>query len=156
MTAPAPARSPFNVMLAPLDESPTAIQVFETAVVLARLVGAQVHLLRVVAMDPAFPPAAHVVPDGLEKKLLADGLAALQGFMAGAAGVDFAPARVVIGDPWRCILEAATQIGADVIVMGSHRYHGMDRVLGTVAAKVVNHATRNVLVVHPRPVGDSA
>ncbi|HVU00723.1 MAG TPA: universal stress protein [Polyangiaceae bacterium] len=31
--------------------------------------------------------------------------------------------------------------------MGSHGYGTLDRVLGTTAAKVVNHAARSVLVV---------
>jgi nucleotide-binding universal stress UspA family protein len=36
----------------------------------------------------------------------------------------------------------------DLIVIGSHGYHGLDRVLGTTAARVSNLARRNVLVVH--------
>jgi nucleotide-binding universal stress UspA family protein len=32
----------------------------------------------------------------------------------------------------------------------SHHYHGVERVLGTVASRVVNHSDRNVLVVHER------
>ena len=35
----------------------------------------------------------------------------------------------------------------DLIVIGSHGYGGIDRVIGTTAAKVVNHADRSVLVV---------
>ena len=151
MTELSPAGSPFRIVLVALDESAAASQVFETAVGLARLAGAQIHLLRVVIMDPVFPPAAHATPDGLESQLLSAGLAALEKLMAAAPGVAFGPVRLVIGDPWRRILEAATEVDADLIVMGSHRYHGMDRVLGTVASKVVNHADRNVLVVHPRP-----
>jgi nucleotide-binding universal stress UspA family protein len=32
--------------------------------------------------------------------------------------------------------------------MGSHHYQGLDHVLGTTAAHVVNHARRDVFVVH--------
>jgi len=32
-------------------------------------------------------------------------------------------------------------------VIGSHGYGGLDRLLGTTAARVVNHADRNVLIV---------
>ena len=35
----------------------------------------------------------------------------------------------------------------DLIVIGSHGFGTIDRILGTTAAKVVNHAERNVLVV---------
>ena len=80
--------------------------------------------------------------------------AGLRGFMDGAPAVRFGPPIVVEGDPWRRVLEVSRQLDVDLIVMGSHRYHGLDRVLGTVAAKVVNHADRNVLVVHERgPAG---
>ena len=71
--------------------------------------------------------------------------------------VQFGPPIVVFGDPWRVIVENAANFDVDLIVIGSHRYHGrLDRVLGTVAAKVVNHADRNVLVVHERGVARDA
>ncbi len=38
----------------------------------------------------------------------------------------------------------------DLIVLGSHGYGGIDRLLGTTAAHVANRAERNVLVVHER------
>ena len=44
----------------------------------------------------------------------------------------------------------ATGAGADCIVIGSHGYSGFDRILGTNAAKVVNHAECSVLVVRER------
>jgi nucleotide-binding universal stress UspA family protein len=41
----------------------------------------------------------------------------------------------------------ARSVEADLIVIGSHGYAGFDRLLGTTAAKVVNHAHCSVLVV---------
>jgi nucleotide-binding universal stress UspA family protein len=64
------------------------------------------------------------------------------------AGV-VAGVRVELGTPWRSILDAARRAGADLVVIGSHGYGGLDRLLGTTAAKVVNHADRSVLVVRP-------
>jgi universal stress protein F len=55
--------------------------------------------------------------------------------------------RVVIGSPWQSICETAHRLGCDLVVIGSHGYSGVDRVLGTTAAKVVNHAPCSVLVV---------
>ena len=49
--------------------------------------------------------------------------------------------------PWVGICRSAREHEAELIVIGSHGYGGLDRVLGTTAAKVVNHADRNVLVV---------
>ena len=55
--------------------------------------------------------------------------------------------HVAIGSPWQSICETARRLGSDLIVIGSHGYSGVDRLLGTTAAKVVNHAACSVLVV---------
>jgi universal stress protein A len=136
--------------LVPLDGSAVAPVVFMTAVQMARAFDAQIHLLRVLTIDPVFPPAAHVMPDGLEPKLVAEAQGELKKWMASVAGVTFGPALVVLGDPWRQILDVARAVNVDLIVIGSHRYHGSDRILGTVSSKVVNHADRDVLVIHRR------
>jgi nucleotide-binding universal stress UspA family protein len=56
-----------------------------------------------------------------------------------------------VGSPWDGICRAAAKFDADLIVIGSHGYGTLERLLGTTAAKVVNHADRSVLVVRPRP-----
>jgi len=48
------------------------------------------------------------------------------------------------------ICRTARELDADLIVIGSHGYGGIDRVLATTAARVVNHADRSVLVARPR------
>lgn len=148
--------SSFRTLLVALDGSAIAPVVFMTAVEMAKRLGARIQLLRVLTIDPVFPPAAHVKPDGLEPKLIADARAELEKWMTSVIDVDFEPARVVLGDPWRQILDVAKGLDADLIVVGSHRYHGVDRILGTVASKVVNHADRDVLVVHRRNSGRSS
>lgn len=45
---------------------------------------------------------------------------------------------------------AAAKYDVDLIVVGSHGYHGWDRVLGTTASRVANLADRDVLVVRER------
>jgi nucleotide-binding universal stress UspA family protein len=42
------------------------------------------------------------------------------------------------------------ELDVDLIVLGSHGYYGMDRILGTTAANVANLAHRGVLVVRER------
>lgn len=51
------------------------------------------------------------------------------------------------GVPWSAICEEAKAIHADLIVLGSHGYSALDRILGTTAAKVVNHSECSVMVV---------
>lgn len=56
---------------------------------------------------------------------------------------------VLDGNPRVTIVEEAKRWGADLIVVGSHRYRGVKRVLfGSVAQTVVSHATCSVEVVY--------
>jgi nucleotide-binding universal stress UspA family protein len=57
---------------------------------------------------------------------------------------------VRIGVPWEAICAAARDEHVDLLVIGSHGYSGIDRVLGTTAARIVNHAGCSVLVARPR------
>jgi nucleotide-binding universal stress UspA family protein len=70
--------------------------------------------------------------------------------LARDAGLD-ATALVEIGSPvWQRIVEVADERGASVIVIGSRGRSGLSYVLlGSVAAAVVQHSKRTVLVVHP-------
>jgi nucleotide-binding universal stress UspA family protein len=61
-----------------------------------------------------------------------------------------------LATPWDGICRAAIELDADLIVLGSHGYGALDRVLGTTAAKVVNHADRSVLVVRSKPPSSEA
>jgi nucleotide-binding universal stress UspA family protein len=59
--------------------------------------------------------------------------------------------KVVIGSPWQSICETARSLRSPLVIIGSHGYSGIDRLLGTTAAKVVNHAPCSVLVVRDVP-----
>lgn len=64
-----------------------------------------------------------------------------------AAGVDATSERRD-GDPATEILAAATAAGADIIVVGTHGRTGLARLAkGSVAGKVLHHATSSVLIV---------
>jgi nucleotide-binding universal stress UspA family protein len=60
----------------------------------------------------------------------------------------FAGSEIVVGNPVIKILEAADNIAADVIVMGTHSKGVLEHAfLGSVAEKVLNKATRPVFVI---------
>jgi nucleotide-binding universal stress UspA family protein len=61
------------------------------------------------------------------------------------------PTLRIAAQPWRAILQAADDLDVDLIVLGSHGYGGLDRILGTTAGKVTNGSARNVLVIHRYP-----
>jgi nucleotide-binding universal stress UspA family protein len=138
-------------LLAAIDESERGKLVFATAAAMAGDLDAQLFVLRVLTMPLDVPPAAHTLLDGVVGKMAENARSELSQLMTGAPPqVRLGPPLIVEGEPWRRILEVSREFDVDLIVVGSHRYHGLDRVLGTVAAKVVNHADRNVLVVHER------
>ena len=61
--------------------------------------------------------------------------------------------EVLIGSPESRIVETAEEIGADLIIVGSHGYNRWERLLlGSVSDSVVHHAPCSVFVV--RTPGD--
>lgn len=56
--------------------------------------------------------------------------------------------EIRVGNPGLEIADYAAELGADLIVIPSHGYHGVKRlVLGSVAERVIRHATCDVLVL---------
>jgi nucleotide-binding universal stress UspA family protein len=144
-------------ILVPLDESPRAAGVLEAALEIAERFGASLRLFRAIAVPPDWPAAAAGNPvDPLPGHLTDLAVAELDELGRRAAErVVVVPPIARIGEqPWRLIVALADELDVDLVVIGSHGYHGLDRVLGTNAGRVVNFAHRNVLVVHarvPRP-----
>lgn len=57
-------------------------------------------------------------------------------------------AHAITGDPGMTICEYANQVSADVVVIASHGYHGLNRlILGSTAERVVRHCDAPVLVL---------
>jgi general stress protein 26/nucleotide-binding universal stress UspA family protein len=72
-----------------------------------------------------------------------------------AAGLNAEP-LVRHGDPRSVIVEEAKEWGADLIILGSHGFTGLKRLLlGSVAQSVVSHAPCSVEVVRPKSAGDA-
>lgn len=70
-----------------------------------------------------------------------------------AARLDIPESRqfVEIGSPKVEIIRVAEEIGADLIVVGSHGRHGIGLLLGSTASSVIHHAKCDVLAVRLRP-----
>jgi nucleotide-binding universal stress UspA family protein len=137
-------------ILVAVDDSVRAPHVLATAANLARLTKAKLRVYRAVAVPPDFTPAGAAEGDRLPKHLNRIAIDRIQELLEPFADVF---SEVVVGQshsPARAILHAADAFDADLIVIGSHGYDLVDRLLGTTAATVVNSATRDVLVVHRR------
>ena len=75
---------------------------------------------------------------------------------AGAQGLTIS-SEILKGIPKEAIVEEAEAWGADLIVMGSHRYTGLKRMfLGSVSHAVMTHARCSVEIVRSREAGHEA
>lgn len=87
-------------------------------------------------------------PEGHERKMHEQAESLLERFVSERVpdGIDVRR-FVESGTIYRAIIETADRIGADLIVVGSHRPGLEDYLLGPNAARVVRHSSKCVLVV---------
>jgi nucleotide-binding universal stress UspA family protein len=139
-------------ILVALDDSPRAAAVLRAADFYSKTTGAPLVLLSVIPAHVPLPAEALISePAQIEALLHEQAVARLN-----KLGSELVPAvtwtvLVRTGVAWEVICDEAEKLGSTLIMLGSHGYDALDRVIGTTAQKVVNHATRNVLVVRNEP-----
>ncbi|UQA62573.1 universal stress protein [Polyangium aurulentum] len=135
-------------ILVGLDASPRSKNVLDAALDLARRTSSKLVLFRAVGIPVELPPEAYALPpDSLGDLLEAEARKFLEREASAVPAELLGGVKVAVGTPWQAICDAAKQENVDLIVIGSHGYRGLDKLIGTTAAKVVNHADRSVLVV---------
>lgn len=130
-----------------LDGSPRQPAVLAAAAELAKLHNAELHLCRAMAVPLSLPAVLWSLRgDDLEEFLIEHGNKELETAKQAVEGLTTV-LHCKIGQPADVICDAAESIGAEIVVIGTHGYDRLDRVLGTTAAKVVNNAPCSVYVV---------
>ena len=138
-------------ILVGLDMSERAPAILREALELARVLGAHVVAIRAATIPIEFPvEALSSAPDSLPAQLLTITQTALDRLVGDTPRDILETAEARLGTPWQVLCDAAKQLEADLIVIGSHRYGALDRLLGTTAARVVNHAPCSVLVIREK------
>ncbi|WP_428772847.1 universal stress protein [Vibrio sp.] len=142
----------YKQILVPVDLNDQGFsdRALELAVWHAKHANAQVHLLTVL-------PGIHMsmvqsyFPKDAALKMKRDVQNQLKQFALSHVPEDVVyQTHVAEGKAWTTILEYAEKLGADLIVMPSHKRSKIDKVvLGSVASKVVQNSPINVLVVKP-------
>jgi nucleotide-binding universal stress UspA family protein len=139
-------------ILVGLDASARSQGVLEAATELSRSTGGKLILFRAVGVPHEIPPEAYsMTPASLAELLEREAKKYLEAVAAALPAGLVERTEVHIGTPWQGICSSADLHRVDMIVIGSHGYSGLDRLIGTTAAKVVNHAKQSVLVVRGRP-----
>lgn len=137
-------------LLVPVDFSDLTEKVLPTAQYLSRVYDAEVHLLHVIeVVQGPLKVFSNFDEEEARKKALElmDGV--IQLFSDGKT--EFRK-MVKIGKPYRKVLEAASEINANAIVMGTHGASGMrELMVGTNTARVIRQAKCPVLSMSRTP-----
>jgi universal stress protein A len=140
-------------ILAPTDFSDFSRQAIQCGFELAQKFGAKLSLLHVVEL-PAYPIEG-LAPSQMGATLFADlerqATLELGQVLPEAEGTAVEVNRlVVIGTPYRKIVEVGEAEKADLIVMATHGRTGLSHlVMGSVAERVVRSASCPVLTIRP-------
>lgn len=138
----------FQSILVPIDLADTdlAKPAIETAASLSKSSGGTVRLVNVMPMTPVML-AEYVPPDfdAQQRQSAEEALA----IVARESGIESRRISVTVrqGGIYHEVLEEAVDIGADLIVMTSHRPSMQSYFLGSNAGHVVRYAKCSVLVV---------
>jgi nucleotide-binding universal stress UspA family protein len=144
-----PARA---VLVAAIDATPASEHVVTVAAGLGQsMAGAELHILHVVDPTPIDPDAVPAYPEAgaiLERgrSVLDRATEAARARFSGTV-----TGHLATGKPWREIVQFATNIDADLIVVGTHDRTGLKRLmLGSVAEQVTRRAQCAVLIARPK------
>ncbi len=146
-----------KTVVTPIDFSDNAGLIVESAAYMAGTFGASLHVLFVVQnfedYSGFFVPQMNV--PNIEHELFIGAQEQMESFCKehsayfNKAGVQIA-SQVLVGDVAEKIVEYAGENDADMIVMGTHGYKGLERIMfGSVADKVVKSATCPVMTINP-------
>lgn len=138
-----------NILVA-LDTSTRAPMVLGQAIALASQNGATLHLYRSVGLPVELPMDVYSTSASLIDTLLDNASSDLRTHLARVPEAARGTSRAEVASAWDGICRHAKELDADLIVIGSHGYGGLDLLIGTTAARVVNHADRSVLVVRDK------
>ncbi|MGH1342760.1 MAG: universal stress protein [Nannocystales bacterium] len=138
----------FTKILVGLDGSERQPEVLRQAVELADRCGGALVLCRAVQIPSSIPAIAWSLQgDEFEDFLVEHARGQLKRV------VETLPSGLVeevvaeLGQPADTVLRICKERNCDLVVIGSHGYSGLDRVIGTTAGKVVNRCDRTVMVV---------
>lgn len=142
----------YKHILLPVDGSDLSLRAADAGIALARQLGARVHAVHVVVPLPAVPFLNEIIAtsdaeyaDSAEEAG-ARYLAAVRE-RADAAGVPCHCSLETDPRPHHAICEVARRESCDLIVMGSHGWRGLDRLLlGSQAQRVILESDVPVLV----------
>ncbi len=140
----------YKKLLVGVDWSEASLKAAEKAVEMAKAMGSKLVLVTVIPPPTVFLGEA-MTPEVVDTTPLVEAtrrkLSELAGKYREEHKIDVL-VEVIVGEPSESIVEYATEIGADLIVLGKRRLSGIERfILGSVTKKVVEKSPVDVLIV---------
>jgi len=140
-------------VLVPVDFSPNAAKVLESARFVAGKCGAELYVIFVVQSFDDYSGffVPHIPLAQFEEEMITGARNKLDKFLEeNMPEEEPCHSEVTMGEVPTEIVAYAEKIGADMVAMGTHGYKGLESVLfGSVAAKVVRNAPCPVLTINP-------
>ncbi len=145
-------------IVTPIDFSDNSRLIAESASYFAGKVGAAMYLVFVVQnfedYSGFFIPQMNI--PNLEDELFSGAEERMEKFCEEvkdalkAKGVTEVHHKVLMGDVAEQIVDYVNEVEADLVIMGTHGYKGLEKIMfGSVAAKVVRSATCPVMTINP-------
>ena len=145
-------------VIVPIDFSENSRMIAESAAFFAGKFGADLYLVFVVQNfedysgffmpQMSMPKLETELVDGAELKM-ADFAREIQASCQDC-GINAVHHRVFLGDVGERIVDFAAEIRSDLIIMGTHGYKGLEKIMfGSIADKVVRAAHCPVLTINP-------
>ena len=145
-------------IVTPIDFSDNSRLIADSSMFMASKYEASLHIVFVVQnfedYSGFFVPQMHV--PNLEEELMTGAEERMDSFLEemGKATSQFkvkeVTHKVLMGDVAEQIVDYATEIRADLIIMGTHGYKGLEKIMfGSVADKVVRSALCPVTTINP-------
>ena len=138
-----------NNVLVPVDFSENSKKILEAAGYFSGICQAQIHVVFVVQSFDDYSGffVPHMPVAKFEEEMVQAAEEKMEGFLLGHSNVK---AKVLVGDVGEEIIRHAEESGMDLIVMGTHGYKGLEKVMfGSVAEKVVRSSPCPVLTINP-------
>jgi nucleotide-binding universal stress UspA family protein len=135
----------FETVVVGADGSETAADAVRKSIELVKLTGGRLHVVTAYRHEQLTAPGDPEAPGGLGSRDVAESILADHVSRARVNGIE-SEGHARSGDAANAICDVATEVGADLIVVGNKGMAGMRRVLGSVPNSVAHHAPCDVLI----------
>jgi nucleotide-binding universal stress UspA family protein len=139
----------FKKVLVPVDFSENSKKILEAAGYLSGVCKAQLHAVFVVQSFDDYSGffVPHMPIAKFEEEMVQAANEKMDNFLKGHNDIE---STVLVGDVADEIIQYAQDSGMDMIIMGTHGYKGLEKIMfGSVAEKVVRSSPCPVLTINP-------